>query len=58
MLGVRRVRGFDALNYSRTSLGGAVHEDVAVPYEIQDNLRVWDDVALIVWQGVSARTCP
>ena len=55
MLGVRRVRDHGVLNYSRTSLGGAVREDVRVRDEIRDNLRVSDDVALIVWRRAASR---
>jgi hypothetical protein len=55
MLGVRRVRHLGALNKSRTSPGAAVREDVRVPDEIQDNLTVSGDVALIFWRRAASR---
>jgi hypothetical protein len=55
MLGLRRVRDLGALNKLWTSLGATVREDVRVPDEIQDNLTVSADVALIFWGRAASR---
>ena len=55
MLRVRRVPDLGALNKSWTRLGAAVREDVRVPDEIQDNLRMADDVACLYWRRAASR---